>query len=149
MQLDWLKNSTDTAPDGVVSQNRNHVLHLATCQTGVESAFKESIIETAHKAAQLLEDNIEDDSLYLMFSWQPELATLSAVVTDDKKVNDAQHIVRCFFPEVTPDCFSEADTLSEYISYWIRDYLTTSSEYMRFSLVSIFTDSTREHTSML
>lgn len=149
MQLNWLDSNTDKAPDGVLSQSGNHVLHRATCQAVDELAIKNAVIETAHKAAQLLVDNIEDDSLYLLFIWEPEHSLLTAVVTDDTKQNDAVHVVRCDFPESTASTHSIDDPFSSSLSFWIRDYLTTSSEYMRFSLVALFTDSTRDVTGML
>lgn len=149
MQLDWLESNTDTAPEGVLSQNGNHVLHRATCQAVEELAIKHAVVEAAHKAAQLLVDNIEDDSLYLLFSWDSEQSVLTAVVTDDTKRNDAVHVVRCVFPESTTSVHSTDDPFSSSLSFWIRDYLTTSSEYMRFSLVALFTDGSRDVTDML
>lgn len=149
MNLEWSTSSVETAPDGVLSQNKAHVLHEASCQAADESAVKQAVIETAHKAAQLLDDNIVDDSLYLLFTWQAEASTLTAVVTDDRKQSDAEHIVRCEFPSAIDSTLSVDDPFRADLIYWIRDYLTTSGEYMRFSLVALFTDGARDTTSML
>lgn len=150
MNIDWSKSTVDAAPEGVLSDATSHVLHEASCQAADESAVKLAVIETAHKAAQMLDDNIVDDSLYLLFTWQAESSTLTAVVTDDTKRKDATHIVRCQFPSTIDSTLSvDDDPFSSDLIYWIRDYLTTSDEYMRFSLVALFTDGARDTTSML
>ena len=149
MQLEWSNSNTEAAPQGVLSQDTQHILHVANCQSNQEPALKHAVIDTAHKAAQLLVDNIEDDSLYLMFIWNSHESTLTVVVTDDTKSRDAVHVVRCAFPVAIEKSQSLGEPFSSFASYWIRDYLTTSSDYMKFSMVATFADGSRDVSNML
>lgn len=51
----------------------------------------------AAKAISLLTNNIDDDSLYLLFEWNPLTSAINIVVTDSQKVKDAEQQVTCTF----------------------------------------------------
>ncbi|WP_054112562.1 hypothetical protein [Marinagarivorans algicola] len=119
-------------------------IHNAKCSHSEHLALKLAIEQCIEKACSLLVSNIQNDSLYLLFEWFPDVATLSVVVTDSSKMQDAPYVIECQF--TLSD--NNAD-MSEQIQYWIRDYLTTCASFMQYSLVAAFHSQGREHSVLL
>ncbi len=111
----------------------------------------------AGKAVSILKENIQDESLYLMFEWSPEDSILTIVLTDAAKQQDACQKVTGVFLELnrslnqlTPAARAEqTQTTTELIQFWLYDYLTTCSEFFKYSLVAIFHSSTRNNSQLL
>lgn len=124
----------------------------STLETGSDQqSLRTSLEACADKAIGLLNANIQDDSLYLLFEWNETLATLNIVVTDATKQNDAPQTVSCEFPnvallQVDPD---QRVANTDSIKFWLHDYLTTCTAFFSYSLVAIFHSSTRKNTELL
>ena len=116
-----------------------------------ESKICRTIEACADKAIGLLKTNIQDDSLYVLFEWNEELAQLKIVVTDATKQNDAQESVCCTFPSwgLEPIKQEQRAAYTESIKFWLHDYLTTCTAFFSYSLVAIFHSSTRDNTELL
>jgi hypothetical protein len=125
-----------------------------------KNQFKLEIERCAAKAIDALVNNIHDDALYLLFEWKPQTHRLSIVVTDATKTVDSPILASVSFsldfnlvenPEDTAsDESSKRETrTSENVKYWLHDYLTTASDFFRYSLVAIFHSSSRANTELL
>lgn len=119
------------------------------CITDAE--IKSALAECIEKAASMLSMNIVDESLYFLFEWDAAQSVLSIVVTDDQKKHDSVYSVRCQFSALSTiesdQC--DGDSLIEKLQYWIKNYLTTCSAFMNFSLVAAFTSESRSDSMML
>jgi hypothetical protein len=119
--------------------------------------LKLAIEACAGKAISLLKENIQDDSLYLMFEWSPGDSVLTVVLTDATKQQDAcQKVVGVFselnqtLTQLTPSARAEqTQTTTELIQFWLYDYLTTCTEFFKYSLVAIFHSSSRSESQLL
>lgn len=122
---------------------------VASCAAQTDSAAQQAVDECIAKAMQLLHDNVTNDSMYLMFEWNSELNTLTVQVTDPSKSIDGPFPVVCAFTwnESLPER-GQAET-AELVQYWIKDYLTTCSEFYNYSLVAVFHRGDRSKTVLL
>lgn len=124
----------------------NQVHHITTCDQTTESGIKSSALEVADYALSLLGESINDDSLYCLFEWDDEQSQLTIVVTDHSKSNDGKHIVTIQFNGLNQASFEEK---VEALKFWLRDHLTTSGDYLKFSLVAGFTRNKRETIELM
>ena len=113
--------------------------HISACLAQDEGSVRSALGECVEKSISLLQDNINNESLYLLFEWCASSSVLSIVVTDSSKEIDSQHIVKCTFAKLE----------SEDVQYWIRDYFTTCASFMRYSLVAAFHCSERSESTLL
>jgi hypothetical protein len=120
----------------------------------VESATQACI----DKAVSLLSENIVDNSRYFLLEWNISKSELTIVVTDDTKNNDSKYSVKCHMTGLRDEISkieSEAaknereQELSDVIKYFTKDYLTTCSGFMTFSLVAVFHNKTRARVELL
>lgn len=136
------------------SGNSTHTLVVAETN---DALLKKAIELGAEKIISLLATNILDDSLYLLFEWDPVNAQLIACVTDASKQTDASQRIVCEFPGVKanldrldPSKSTEQQVdLTERIKFWLHDYLTTCTAFFKFSLVAIFHADSRANTELL
>lgn len=148
MTLSWTESKTETTPDAVVGEREQYILHKAVSTEVNEGLVQQAVNASVLKAAQLMGDNIDDNSLYLLCDWCMASSTLTLVVTDDRKQQDSVHVVKCEFN--TLDLAEEQkDDFADLVRYWISNYLTTSSEFMQFSLVAAFTRDARAKIELL
>ncbi|MBN8431875.1 hypothetical protein JF535_13550 [Microbulbifer salipaludis] len=143
MKLNW-EIDKDRALTGAAKQNdREHSIHHSTVVGASEQDIQLAIDASVEKACELLENNIQDDSRYLLFGWDSEVSTLTIVVTDDDKRHDSRDVVQCHL--VTggqqPD--------PEDIQFWIKDYLTTCAPFLRYSLIAAFHRGSRATCTLL
>src|SRR4051812_8538168 len=75
----------------------NTVIHYTIVAETDDTSLRLAIEACAEKAIKLLKENIQDDSLYLLFEWNPESSTLTIAVTDADKKLDAAQTVSCVF----------------------------------------------------
>jgi len=129
----------------------NTTLHSTCVFDTEENTIHKTIEACADKAISLLKTNIQDDSLYLLFEWNEELATLNIVVTDAAKKNDAQQSICCTFPNLALNLVNQGQRIAytDAIKFWLHDYLTTCTAFFSYSLVAIFQSSTRNNTELL
>lgn len=158
MDLIWKENITplEVSVDGL-----NECSVFFTESNKVEERLiKLNVIECVDKSITLLGKNITEKSLYYLCEWDTMCSTLTIVVTDETKSMDSKNIVKCCFSNLnkTFHKFSDKSELErEYIANnyssmvydCIRDYLTTCSGFMTYSLVAIFHSSDRRSTELI
>ena len=129
----------------------NRTLHTALVAEISEATVRKSIEACAEHAISTLNENIQDDSLYLLCEWQPATAELSISVTDARKTHDAPNSYRCVFTELARTLVDEKtqQTYTESVKFWLHDYLSSYAPFFNYSLVAIFHSSTREQTELL
>ena len=161
IKLDWTESQpTPSLLEAAVGSKIEHVIHLAYFKELGEDKLKLAVINCIDKAIELLPQNIGDDSRYLLFEWDVVHSTLTIVMTDDSKEKDSRHITKCIMSALDEKMNELASTsekawenkreeLSESVKYWIHNYLTTSSGFMRYSLVAVFHNESRKNTQLL
>ncbi|WP_323815003.1 hypothetical protein [Cellvibrio sp. NN19] len=112
-----------------------------TLTNATQLALKDGLEACAAKAINLLNDNIQDDSLYLLFEWNPQTNSLKVVVTDANKQQDA--------PISVGADFEQTDIATEQVKFLLSDYLASCSAFFRYSLVAIFHSSSRTDSTLL
>lgn len=140
--LTWKTNTTN-----------DRITYTAVVTDKTDYQVKSAIEKSADKAISLLKNNIQDDSLYLLFEWNTNASSLNIVVTDSSKTNDSNESVNCVFSGIK-DEFANADeaqqlAYADTVKFWLHDYLTTCTAFFSYSLVAIFHSSTRKHTELL
>lgn len=111
-----------------------------------------AVCECIDKAVSFLSKSIQDDSMYLLFDWQAENASLSILVTDETKQSDSKYVVVCQFSGVQQCTLNNNESQLDYIEkihYSIKDYLTTCPGFLAFSLVAVFRDDVSESSRIL
>ncbi|MEE3321292.1 MAG: hypothetical protein VX258_11435 [Pseudomonadota bacterium] len=134
MTQDW------TQQTGEDSQQTTHSL---TCAGDDEQAVKAGLEAALEKAVSLLDRNVRDDARYLLCEWSVADARLAIVVSDDSKSLDAPEVVVCHF-----NCFDNAVDV-EQVQFLIRDYLTTCTAFLGWSLLAAFHEGDRQRSRLL
>lgn len=134
-------------------QTGNHIIHTLEVAETSEKAVRHIIEASTDKAISKLKENIQDDSLYLLFEWDVTQAKLNIVTTDANKTQDAPESVCCTFSSLAIELARESEeqrhNYTESVKFWLHDYLTTCTAFFSYSLVAIFHSSTRSHTELL
>lgn len=115
------------------------------CDAGDYSGLQQAFDQCAEKATQLLPEQIQDSSRYLLFSWQD--TTLTIVLTDDTRQRDGNFAVVCEFPNLHTALAGE--NTDEILAYWATDYLASCSAFLQYSLLAAFTRSGRDRLQLL
>ncbi|MCK0154546.1 hypothetical protein MWU49_12580 [Alcanivorax sp. S6407] len=118
-------------------------LHAIRCPGDDEMAIKEGLEAALEKAVSLLDRNVRDDSRYLLCEWNADGATLQIVVSDDSKSKDAPEVVECGF-----DAFDTRVDV-EQVQFLIRDFLTTCTAFLGWSLLAAFHEGDRQRSRLL
>lgn len=133
--------------------NQTNTFHIALVTETSETTIKKCVEACAEKAVQMLNENIQDNSLYLLCEWNPTEADLSICVTDSTKTLDSPHTIHCTFSGIAESlaCADQAEqqNYAELIKFWLHDYLSSYAPFFNYSLVAIFHSSTREQTELL
>lgn len=127
------------------------------CFNGYDQpALKHALENCAAKAVSLLDTAIDDDSLYLLFEWNPLAAELQVVVTDATKQRDSAHTIQAQFPDLRAQLHpaesgnsASIDALNETVKFLLSDFLASYSPFFSYSLVAIFHSSSRAETQLL
>mgnify|MGYP005993519911 CR=1 FL=1 len=155
MNLNWKENK------GANSQAAGeHVSHYAECGETAEDHIKTAIALCVEKAVSLLEVNAKDESMYLMFEWNTTDSELTIVVTDQTKQRDSDNIVQCHFTALNKTMSLEnfpseeewklaVNEYAEDVNFWIRDYLTTCTSFLNYSLIAAFHCGNRNASKLL
>ena len=134
-----------------------HIQHQCDSNSLDNNDLRLAVEACAEKAISLLDDNINDDSLYLLFEWNADKAELNVCVTDASKQHDSKHQVIMHFAALanklhslpTTERLAKQHELSESVQFWLHDYLTTCTAFFRYSLVAIFHKGSRANTELL
>lgn len=121
------------------------------------SSLKDGLETCAAQAISLLQNNIQDDSLYLLFEWNANTAELTIVVTDAAKQQDSPLSVGAHFAQLHQEIESlppagqqeKIAAINEQVKFLLSDYLASCSAFFRYSLVAIFHSSSRSNSSLL
>ncbi len=125
---------------------KNLIRHSSICDQATESGIKLSALEAADYALVMLGESIDDDAMYCLFDWDESQSTLSIVVTDQSKACDGKNIISIRFSGINDALIGEqADTMK----FWLRDHLTTSADFMKYSLVAGFTRDARNTVELM
>lgn len=157
MNLNWKENK---GANSLASSASEHVSHYSECTEISEDNIKAAIALCVEKAVSLLEVNAKDESMYLMFEWNTTDSELTIVVTDQTKQRDSDNIVQCHFSALNKtmslDNFQSEEewksTVNEYaedVEFWIRDYLTTCTSFLNYSLIAAFHCGNRNASKLL
>lgn len=139
------------------SSDSSNTLHSLLIAETSDTEIKAAIEASAEKIIGLLSDNILDDSLYLLFEWDPANAILTASVTNADKTEDSPQHIRCEFSGIKTNMkrldaakrVEQQTDLTESVKFWLHDYLTTCTAFFKFSLVAIFHADSRANTELL
>ncbi|MFT7245652.1 MAG: hypothetical protein ACI82A_003023 [Candidatus Azotimanducaceae bacterium] len=123
----------------IVADAQESTGHMSECIAQDEGSVRLALGECVEKSISLLQANINDESLYLLFEWCASSSVLSIVVTDSSKKSDSPHIVKCTFTNLE----------TEDVQYWLRDYFTTCASFMKYSLVAAFHCDKRSQSTLL
>ncbi len=131
------------------------VLYIFT--PAAQMSLKDALETCAAKAISLLDENIQDESLYLLFEWNTTRADLTIVVTDGRKQQDADIKVCTHFVQLQQELQSlpeneqqeKISATNELVKFLLSDYLASCSTFFRYSLVAIFHSSTRDNSQLL
>jgi hypothetical protein len=142
------------------SQDVEQITHTANVEELLEQELNVAVIDCIDKAVSLLPDNIGDNSRYLLFEWDVNRSELTVVVTDDAKEKDSKHIVKCTLVSLAKkmkaleavsqeDWEAKTQEMTDLTREWIHNYLTTCAAFMRFSLIAVFHNDSRNKTRLL
>ncbi|WP_043316675.1 hypothetical protein [Microbulbifer sp. HZ11] len=143
MSLNWNLTTENSLPGASSQSDREYTIYQTKAEGSDGQDIRHVIEASIDKACEHLEDNLQDDSRYLLFGWNVDTSTLTIVVTDDEKVRDAREVVRCKFVAI------DVQLDVEDIQYWIKDYLTTCVPFLQYSLIAAFHLESRENCTLL
>jgi len=158
MKLNW-EEQKNSKPAGSTAATTCTVYH-AECSNSANKSVVSAIDQCIDKALDLLSINVVDESRYLMFEWDKAHSTLTIAVTDHTKANDSEHVVRCIMSglykemqsirDLSPsDCDEKMNAYSFDVKYSINNYLTTCSEFLRYSLIAAFHSDSRDKSILV
>lgn len=127
-----------------IDQAEQNKCHVASCDCTDETFLPEVIEVAAIKAIELLDHNLRDNSMYLLFEWSPNARELQVALTDASKTQDAPEIVKLSLTKVTA-----TDELRELIKFSLHDFLCSYPGFLRYSLVAAFHSTNRKNTELL
>ncbi len=150
MTTNWQTLSDNTLFDEPPSNLNNlpegdkaYTLHSLEADGSSDALIKQAIAQTIEKASALLDRNIDDQSLFMMFEWDAQSESLTIAVSDDTKKKTSSDLVRCCFVKLD----SKYDT--QQVKLLSKDYLSTCKQFLRYSLVAMFHTGSREHCELL
>lgn len=125
------------------------IQHFAQCDETSETDIQEFLNLVLDRAIGIIPQSIHDDARYLLFTWNSNSSTLDIVSTDDHKTHDASENVQLRIEHWLQTNEQSSAEYTDNIHYWIKDYLTTSSEFLHFSLIAMFSLGDRAKTQLL
>ena len=148
ISLDWEESKpTLNLFEETAGIEKEHVVYFAIFKEGNDKLIELAIQACIDKAIGFLLENVVDESRYLLFEWDVVSSTLTIVVTDDLRENDSRYVVKCLMSALDGEV--NAIEYASTIKYWIKDYLTTDSEFLKYSLVAVFHSKTRSKVELL
>lgn len=127
--------------------------HHAQSNAMDDSALVNDIDAALDKAVSFLNANVKNESRYFLVEWNRPSSTLRLAVTNDAKLEDGADVVVLGFTALNAKIQtagdSERELYSEKMQFWVKEYLSICAGFMDYSLVAVFTDSTRDRVRML
>ena len=153
MPLSWKLSNTGN-PFATVDQFADGCrFHFAESMAVDDRAVKDDLEEAMEQAIVLLDANVKNESRYFMVEWDLLHSILRLAVTNDARSEDAEDVVALKFSalneQLQTEGEAEIDSCSEKVQFWAKDFLSTCTGFMDYSLVAVFTDSTRDKVKML
>ena len=159
MNLNWKESTSPNPFESAAGYKTEFVVYLAEYLERDDVKIRLAIESVIDKAVSLLDENIVNESMYLLFEWDSVYSMLTVVVTDEAKETDSVNVVKCSFPALDEEMNSldASDEIwekivNEYassVSFWIKDYLSVCSKFLNYSLVAIFHNESRENSQLL
>jgi hypothetical protein len=109
--------------------------HSAISSCANEADIKRAVLAAADYAFDLLNDNIEDDSMFCLFDWNFYEQRLLIAVTDPSKKIFAKHTVKLTLEGYSSHIADKEDQ-QEQIQLWVHNHITTAATFLQFSLVA-------------
>lgn len=127
------------------------LVHTLVCELESDvQALRSQCLEVADYAFDLLDENVLDSSMFCIFDWLAEQNTLTIVITDSSKSKESKHVVVWQLNGAQAASIGEtAEDCSEELKYWLRDHLTTSLTFGKFSLVAGFSEGDRQRLALM
>src|SRR5690554_1661401 len=127
--------------------------HHAQSNAMDDSALVNDTDAALDKAVSFLNANVKNESRYFLVEWNRPSSTLRLAVTDDAKLEDGADVVVLGFTALNAKIQTagdlERELYSEKMQFWVKEYLSICAGFMDYSLVAVFTDSTRDRVRML
>ncbi len=148
-ELPWQTQTRSDAKDAFGNSTEGTV-YTHCCEHNDDKNIRQVINQAIDKAVSLFPANVWDQSRYVIFEWDKEKKILTIVISDDDKSIDSPDTVVCevkaYQTNSDPElALEQADT----IQYWVRDHLTTCTEFFAYSLIAVFHSHSRDNTSLL
>jgi len=124
----------------------DRIQHSSVCADSTERDVQAAVDACAEYAFALLDENITDDAMYCLFTWDSEKNALTIAVTDESKAQDGKHHVTMTFSSF-PDV--EGEEPADTVKYWLTDYLTTCPSFLAFSLLAGFVRGARDRVELM
>lgn len=147
-ELPWQTQSHHNAKDAYGNTTEG-VVYSYRCEYSEDKDIRQVINQTIDKAVSLFPNNVWDQSRYVIFEWDKENKRLGIVVSDDDKTTDSPDSVHCEITAYQTAADQDPQSQADNIQYWIRDHLTTCTEFFRYSLIAVFHSHSRDKTSLL
>jgi len=125
------------------------LIHYAECAQQQHDELTGAVNAGMDRAIAIIAQSIRDDARYLLCMWDGASGTLDIVTTDDNKQLDAPESVRLQFTHWGTNADIDRSEQEHDLHFWIHDYLTTSGEFLHFSLIALFSSDQRQHTRLL
>ena len=116
----------------------NNFCHSSVSTSSNEAELKQAVIAAADYAFDLLDGNIEDDSMFCLFDWDFNLQRLLIAVTDPTKKKLAKHTVALTLEGYAAH-IADKEEQQEQIQLWLHNHITTAAAFLQFSLVAAIT----------
>lgn len=160
MTLDWQEQKGVNPFETKTEDETKYLVFYSDVKESDDNVIKAAIEASVDKSISLFSHSIRDNSCFIIFEWNPALSTLIIAVTDDRKEHNSPEVVKCHFSglndkmrltqEVSEtEWRKNVDSYSEDLKIMIRDYLTTCSAFMRFSLIAAFHSEDRSDSVLL
>jgi hypothetical protein len=109
--------------------------HTSVSTSTNEAELKQAVLGAADYAFDLLDKNIEDDSMFCLFDWNFDKQRLLIAVTDPSKKQLAKHTVELTLTGYA-DHIADKEDQQEQIQLWVHNHITTAATFLQYSLVA-------------
>lgn len=158
MNLNWTVQKRRDPFAVAVGDTTEFVIHFAEFDGDSDEQVEAAINACIDRASALLDKNVHDNSMFLLFEWDPVYSILTIVVTDSSKERDSTDVVKCSFPAIdtkmqhfkpSDEWERKTNDYAEDIQFWIKDYLATCTSFLGYSLVAAFHKESRDKCVLL
>ena len=137
MNLNWVESRNETGELVLVS---------ADTDTTSEAELQLAVDAAVEYAVQLMPQNVRDESRYFICEWNTQVLRLNIVVTDESKMVESPLVLELSLPGMAN---MDTGAVSELVKFWITDYLSTCSAFLRFSVIALFHTGDRTRGTLL